>query len=241
MRAYLCGKRITLKPRQGTSGRGRVEGRADTLDEASLTGAFPRLARSGGAILEPWLDRVGDLSAQVRGSETEGIVLMGSLELLTGPSGGYRGHVGEVDSNGRIFSGLPHDEALREAAALVAVEARQAGFHGPAGIDALVFLEGPDAEPVLRPCVEWNARFTMGTVVLGLVRRLLPRLRSELDLGPGERRAFAFALDAPLAGWESAREAAGTGSLLVPLSCPGDSLEPALLFTADRARLRGFA
>ena len=168
-------------------------------------------------------------------------MLLGSLELVTGPSGGYRGHTGELDSRGRIFSGLPQDEALREAAALVAVLARDAGFHGPAGLDALVYRETPDAEPVLRPCVEWNARFTMGSVVLGLVRRLLPRVRSELDLGPGERRAFTFALDAPPAGWESAREAAGAGSLLVPLWCPDDSLEPALLFAAERTKLHGFA
>lgn len=230
--------RFTLKPRLGTSGRGRIDGRAETLDAASLAAAFPRLARCGGAILEPWLDRIGDLSAQVRVSDEEGIVLLGSLELLTGASGGYRGHVGELDSRGRIFSGLPQDEALREAAALVAVQARDAGFRGPAGLDALVYRETPGGEPLLRPCVEWNARFTMGSVVIGLVRRLLPRLQRELDLGPGERRAFAFSLDAPAAGWDSAREKAGPGSLLVPLSCPSDSLEPALLFAADRARLR---
>ena len=237
---WTCG-RFTLKPRLGTSGRGRIDGRAETLDAASLTAAFPRLARCGGAVLEPWLDRIGDLSAQVRVSEEQGVVLMGSLELLTGPSGDYRGHRGEIDSRGRIFSGLPQDEALREAAALVAVEARNAGFHGPAGLDALVYRETPGSEPLLRPCVEWNARFTMGTVVLGLVRRLLPRLRSELDLGPGERRAFSFGLDAPAAGWESICRTAGPGSLLIPLSCPGDSLEPALLFAADRAKLRGWA
>ena len=237
---WTCG-RFTLKPRLGTSGRGRIDGRAEALDAATLTAAFPRLARCGGAVLEPWLDRVGDLSAQVRVSEEEGIVMLGSLELLTGPSGGYRGHLGEVDSRGRIFSGLPQDEALREAAALVAMEARDAGFHGPAGLDALVYRETPNSEPLLRPCVEWNARFTMGVVVIGLVRRLLQRLQSELELGPGERRAFAFRLDAPAAGWQSARRTAGPGSLLVPLSCAGDSLEPALVFAPDRARLQSFA
>lgn len=232
--------RFTLKPRMGTSGRGRVEGRASALAEPALANAFPRLSRRGGAVLEPWLDRSGDLSAQVRLSD-DGIVLLGSLSLLTGPSGLYRGHVGEVDSRGRVFSGSPHDEALREAAALVGTAARAAGFHGPAGLDALTFRETPDGDPVLRPCVEWNARFTMGTTVLGLVRRLLPRLRDELDLGPGERRAFAFALDAPEAGWEAARDAAGSPSFLVPLFCPGDALEPALLFAAERGQLGRFA
>ena len=235
------GGRFCLKPRFGTSGRGRVDGRAASLDEAGITQALARLARQGGALLEPWLDRTADLSAQVRISEPEGVVVLGSLELLAEPGGGYRGHAGEIDSRGRIFSGLIHDEALREAVAQIAVEAGQAGFHGPAGLDALVYRETPEAQPTLRPCVEWNARFTMGTVVLGLLRRLLPRVRSELDLAPGERRAFTFLMDRPKLGWERAEEEAGPGSLLVPLSCPGDSLEPALLFAPDRARLRGLA
>lgn len=232
---------FTLKPRFGTSGRGRCDGRADDLDAASLAAAFPRLARRGGAVLEPWVDKLADLSGQVRVSPVEGTVLLGSLELLTGPSGGYRGHAGEIDSRGRIFSGLPQDEAVREATGELASLARERGFHGPAGLDALVYRDARDGEPILRPCVEWNARFTMGSVVLGLVRRLLPRLRSELDLGPGERRAFVFCLDAPAAGWEESRDAAGAPSLLVPLSFPGDALEPALLFAAERSKLAGFS
>lgn len=235
------GGRFTLKPRLGSSGRGRIDGQAENLDTPSLTGALSRLARCGGAVLEPWLDRVSDLSAQVRVSAADGVLLLGSLQLLTGPSGNYRGHAGEIDSRGRVFSGLPQDEALREAAALVAVEAHNAGFHGPAGLDALVYRETPHDDPILRPCVEWNARFTMGSVVVGLIRRLLPQLRSDLHLGPGERRAFRFSLDAPPAGWESAREAAGDGSRLVPLWCPGDPLEPALLFAAQRSKLPDFA
>jgi len=231
--------RFSLKPRFGTSGRGRVDGQAASLEQVDLGQALTRMARHGGALLEPWLERLADLSAQVRISETGDVVVLGSLELLAGTGGGYRGHAGEIDSRGRIFSGLTHDEALREAAAQIAVKAAHAGFHGAAGLDALVYRETPGSEPVLRPCVEWNARFTMGTVVLGLLRRLLPRLRSELDLGPGERRAFTFSIDPPSIGWDRAREAAGPGSLLVPLACPGDALEPALLFAADRDRLRG--
>lgn len=235
------GGRFSLKPRFGTSGRGRIDGQADALDAVDLTQALARLARHGGALLEPWLDRIADLSAQVRLSATEGVVMLGSLELLTGPAGGYRGHAGEIDSRGRVSSGHVHDEALREAVVQIALEAGQAGFHGPAGLDALVYRETPETEPTLRPCVEWNARFTMGTVVLGLLRRLLPRLRSELDLGPGERRAFTFLMDPPRMGWERAQEVAGRGSLLIPLSCPGDALEPAVLFAPDRAGLRGLA
>ena len=39
------------------------------------------------------------------------------------------------------------------------------GFAGPCGVDAFSF-RGPDREPLFRPLVEWNGRFTMGTVAL---------------------------------------------------------------------------
>ena len=86
---------------------------------------------------------------------------------------------------------------------------------------------------VLRPVVELNARFTMGTVAVGLLRRALERVRSELELGPGERRAFWFASDGPPGGWDAARIAAGRDSLLVPLSGPREPIQPALLFAGD--------
>ena len=44
-------------------------------------------------------------------------VLLGSLEMWTTPSGVYRGHFGEVDSRGRVFSGDSRDETLRADAA----------------------------------------------------------------------------------------------------------------------------
>ncbi len=48
--AWTAG-RFTLKPRFGTSGRGRVAGHAGRVAEVS--GGFSRLAESGGAMLEP--------------------------------------------------------------------------------------------------------------------------------------------------------------------------------------------
>ena len=60
--------RFTLKPRIGTSGRGRVAGVHGLVSDA-MQGAFERLASRGGAVLEPWLDRVADASAQLHVAE----------------------------------------------------------------------------------------------------------------------------------------------------------------------------
>ena len=117
------------------------------------------------------------------------------------PSGLYRGHRGWVDARGRVFSGLEADEQVREAAVLISNAAQQQGYTGPAGLDAFLFRrpdptnsETPD---VLRPVTEFNARFTMGIVVLALVRAAIERIRERERLHPEHRLAFSFLSRSP--------------------------------------------
>jgi hypothetical protein len=233
-----------VKPRLGTSGRGRFDARDGRFDETRLRAATAALRDRGGALLEPWLERVDDLSVQLRIEPAGAVTVLGTLRLEASATGGYLGHRGEVDARGRIFSGHPRDEDLRAAAAGLASAAAGAGFHGVAGVDALTFRIGRDRDPasggsrdLLRPVVELNARFTMGTVVAGLVRRSLPAVRAALGLAPGERRAFRFRLDAPPGGWERAAHDAGPGSLLVPLAPDAAAPRPGLLFIPHPDRL----
>jgi len=226
-------RRFTLKPRFGTSGRGRVAGTGDRI--AAGEGGFRRLAQSGGAMLEPWLRRTCDLSAQMWIQPDGQVVLLGTTELVVAPSGLYRGHRGTVDSRGRVHSASRFDEPLREAAVAVARAAFSAGYFGPCGVDAFAFLA--DDREVFRPVVEFNARFTLGTVVVGLLRRALPRIREVLSLGPGELRSFYFGLGEPECGWHRSDR-----GLLVLLSSgdepdrPPDTSErgPGLFVAIDR-------
>jgi len=164
------GRRFVLKPRLGTSGRGRFFG---SLSEPPLSAsAWLALAHRGGCIAEPWLERLADLSVQlvVRPS---GVEILGTTEQLVTRSGQIRGNRGIVDAAGRLQAGTEPalEAALVDAARRLGQAVGERGFRGVAGIDAFVF-RGPDGQAVLRPVVELNARFTTGTVALGLVRRL---------------------------------------------------------------------
>jgi uncharacterized ferritin-like protein (DUF455 family) len=234
------GHNFTLKPRLGTSGRGRVPGVDGCVDSPAVRGALKRLARRGGAILEPWFKRKLDLSAQMHVAPNGDVTLLGTLEQIVAPSGVYLGHRAEIDSRGRVFSGSVYDETLRETAALAAKRAATEGFFGPCGIDAFSFeLRDGNGTPrdVLRPIVEFNARFTLGTISIGLVRRALERIKEPLDLIPGLRRAFYFGLDAPKSGWDQAFRGVTGKKVLIPLWHPSDEVKPAIIFAESRDAL----
>jgi len=226
-------RRFTLKPRTGTSGRGRVAGEGAQPDTPALRGALPRLARAGGALLEPWLERRRDLSAQLFVDATGGVTLLGTLAQRLTPAGGFLGHAGETDTKGRIYMGHARDEAVRETAVAVAQAARARGFSGPCGVDAFTYDDPETGEERLRAVVELNARFTTGTVTVGLVRRALPRVKRALRLRAGERVVFHLSMDGtfpdgagPDATLEARARRLGDAALHLPLVAGG----PALLF-----------
>ena len=164
--------RFALKPRLGTSGRGRVTGREGRLDADAFAGALERLRARGGVVVEPWLARTLDLSAQLFVASTDDVRVLGSLRQVVSTHGVPLGHAGRITRDGAIDSGTAWDAALRDAARTLGGRAARAGFTGVCGVDALVFRDARGVER-LRPVVELNARFTAGTVALGHVRRAL--------------------------------------------------------------------
>lgn len=160
---------FTLKPRFGSSGRGRVKGRGGRLDDDGAR-ALPRLAQRGGAILEPWLQRSEDLSAQLFLDDSGAVSLLGTTRQRVSASGVWQGNALVLEENGAVHSGSSFDDEVRAAALVVGKRAAAAGFRGCLGIDAFAY-RGGDGAALLRPLVEVNARFTMGIVALGLARR----------------------------------------------------------------------
>jgi hypothetical protein len=153
----------TLKPRWGTSGRGRVPVRNAVLDERTHNGLAGLRAR-GGAVLEPWLTRVDDLSSQWFVGPGGEVRLLGCTKMLTRPSGVWLGCDFVVDDDGG-GSGTPWDAALIAGARPLVEAAGAAGFMGFCGVDALTWRHQGTVR--LRSVVELNARFTGGTAALG--------------------------------------------------------------------------
>ncbi|MDA1186173.1 MAG: hypothetical protein O2930_16235 [Acidobacteria bacterium] len=228
--------RFTLKPRFGTSGRGRVAG-VDGVVSDAMQGAFERLASRGGAVLEPWLDRLADASAQLHIARDGVVTLLGTLQIVTTGSGQPRGHRGECDARGQARSGIGEDDALREAAQVVGARAAGDGYHGPCSIDAFAFRSPVDGSRGFRPLVEFNARFTAGTVALGHVARNLDRAKTTLGLSSGE--TCHFYIGSGVGGGPAAPGAGAT--VLSLLAEPHDRADaPVLVAARERESVDGW-
>lgn len=180
-------KRFVLKPRIGTTGRGWVRGLDGELVDP---GGIQRLAQRGGAILEPWLDRVEDYSVQLWIDESGRAEVLGMTIQELSPSGKYLGNRGIVrdgqfllsdSAASAVLGEIP--ESLQRTAQIVGDEAARVGYRGACGIDAFSYRGESGIE--LRPLVELNARFTGGWVVLGWVERLYSACSID---GPAEWR-----------------------------------------------------
>ena len=173
-----------LKPRFGSSGRGRVHS-TEMGEPDRLLRVLSRLAARGGAILEPWLDRVQDYSVQLMVHADGSVETLGSLHQLVKPGGAVLGGAASLDGDGRSRgAGDLHDELVAAAIDLVTAASAR-GFRGPCGVDSFAWRDRRGAEH-LRSLCELNARFTTGHVAIGCALRALAAGR----LGAGEAWRF---------------------------------------------------
>ncbi len=160
--------RWVVKTPLSAAGRDRVigEGTATEDQRARVEGL---IARQGPALLEPWLERVLDISCA------------GTV----GDDDRLRWHLNCMDEAGR-FAGigvsaedfnLPpfYEDAARRARSAL----REAGYRGPFGVDGYL-IPADDGAFAANPLCEINARLTFGAVAHTLVERV----RSHLDDAP---------------------------------------------------------
>jgi len=132
-------------------------------------------------VVEPWLERMQDFSVQLEMSE-RGLKLCGFTGLHCDARGQFIANFAEPHFHKRIpakvisqfnaaadISGLLL-EFYSEIFAALETELRRADFAGPIGIDAFIYRDAKGAVK-LKPVVEINPRYTMGRVLVELMRQ----------------------------------------------------------------------
>ncbi len=188
-----------VKAPLGTAGRGMRRWGDPGVDEwvAAVLDA------QGAVVVEPWLDRVLDLSLQFDVAPDGRVSTEVWGRFLTDGRGRYRGAVlGDVlrdqpPAVRRLLS--EQGDRLAKVAWHLGPAMAARGFSGPAGIDALVYRVagsgeggGPDVLG-LKPLVELNPRVTMGRVARAIGRRVRrDRVGLWTQVSKAEVRAAGF-------------------------------------------------
>ena len=155
---------LVAKPNFGGAGFGFVKIDSSEDLRAPCRRGITRLLNSGGFTLEPWCDRVYDVSSSCIIAEDGAIGDLRHYRCHTTSHGAfYAVSVGGADPCiERRRDELEH--AARQAAQALA----RAGYFGPAGFDSFVYREKITGEERLAPVIEINARFVMSAIAHAL-------------------------------------------------------------------------
>jgi uncharacterized ferritin-like protein (DUF455 family) len=147
-----------------------------------LANAFQSTTAKPQLVVEPWLEREIDFSAQLE-MTAGGLKLCGYTGLLNDTRGQFQGNWAETHHHKRIPSKViaRFNESADVSGILLAiyaeifdrleVELRARQFVGPLGIDTFVYHD-THGKLRLKPVVEINPRYTMGRLTVELMKQV---------------------------------------------------------------------
>ncbi len=176
--------RVVVKKALGLAGQNALRLWEPELLDTQRRWMEHALGQGRRLVVEPWLERVADLSVQLE-MTPKGLELVGYAGLINDQRGQFQANFAAPDFARRLPSTVTdcfrsHGQAARclprlypELLPRLAAELRAAGFLGPLGIDAFVYRDATGACQ-LKPIVEINPRYTMGRLTLELMRQVTP-------------------------------------------------------------------
>lgn len=166
--AAFLGRCFIAKEPLSASGQHRVR-----MDQPGAPAWIEAHIAAGPVVIEPWYERVLDLSVQLEITDS-GSKTLGVTRFWTNARGAYRGAVigpwtaGIEPSVLRSLHGgggrSDIKDALDAMGRVVGEVMHKQGFRGPAGIDAMVVKSAEGLR--LLPVLEVNPRYTMGRAAL---------------------------------------------------------------------------
>jgi uncharacterized ferritin-like protein (DUF455 family) len=184
--------RLIIKQSLGTAGRHALRLWEPQLQDTQQRWIQNALRAGLSLVIEPWRERLADFSIQLDHSP-ESLRLIGLTGLITDPCGRFLANTAAPDHRHRLPATVTQacqvsPLALRQFLALLddlltclRPELLQLGYFGPLGIDAFAFRNS-QGHVQIKPVVEINARYTMGRVLLDIMRYVAPGTHARLSL-----------------------------------------------------------
>lgn len=187
--------KVVVKAPWSSSGRGLQILRPNEYNQTNRQVITGYLKQQGFVIVEPWHNKVLDLSFQFFSFGNGKIEYRGLTTFSTDHSGRYLGnYLQELPPD--LAPGL--NEFLSENLDKMIVELHQSlatskystDYYGWLGVDAIIF-KSSDGKLKLHPCLEINCRFTMGAIALSLRTQLAAQSVGEFRITHGKGGHFA--------------------------------------------------
>ncbi len=185
--------KVMIKFVHGAAGHGMIRLWEPELSEDQLQWIRKHTCDRRSVIVEPWHDRIVDLSIQFEMTR-DGLRRLGFTRVVNDLRGQFIasatapgvGRLVGPELSRLLHNGIKGREnrlqsLFEDLGEPLEAELRARGFHGPLGIDAYLYRTS-EGFPKLKPVVEINPRCTMGRVAIELKRRVSTGRASALRL-----------------------------------------------------------
>ena len=206
--------KVVVKQAFGVAGSNALRLFEPEILPAQLRWMEKAFARKRELVVEPWLERARDFSAQLE-MTAAGLKLCGFTGLVNDARGQFMANYAESHHHTRLPARVvsqfrePADISRRllefygDLFARLETELRAVDFLGPVGVDAFVYRDAGGGVR-LKPVVEINPRYTMGRMLVELMRQTCQNCAGVFRLvNAAQLRAEGFA---DFSGYERALE-----------------------------------
>lgn len=176
-------RRVVVKEALGLAGSNALRLWEPEILESQRRWMENVLVSGGVLVVEPWMERLADFSAQLEMGE-EGLRLCGYTALFNDAKGQFEANAagpgfarqlpaGVTAALRGVATGTEVQRWYQRAFERLEAELRRVRFMGPIGVDAFVYRDGEGMARV-KPVVEINPRYTMGRLTLELMKHVAP-------------------------------------------------------------------
>lgn len=180
-----------LKTPWSASGRGLFKIRDRNEQAEKNAWVKSKLKQQGFLLAEPFLDKMVDLSFHFMIGKEE-VSYLGCNFFETDASGQFLGCYTHFPPAAFIDHSLL-TQMIEQGAHLIHAALRAMNlnnhYQGPAGVDAMVFLNG-SGQPRLHPAIELNLRYSMGLLNLHLRRRIHPEANGKWRIAMTDQKQW---------------------------------------------------
>lgn len=182
-------QRVVAKMLFGVAGANMQRFWEPQLSEAQKKWLRRTIEVEGGVVIEPWLDRGFDFSFQFD-MTPKGLRSVGMIEMINDQRGQYQASVYRPKFGAGLNADLvqalngPRGGRLKDIRTrlgeIMEPKLQKAGFRGALGVDAFAYREGEQWR--IKPVTEINARYTMGRLMIELMRHTASGRTGKMEL-----------------------------------------------------------